>query len=169
MSVPFVTGRTCHGVGTLAGHLGSSVRKAPHVDIGQIFFSGMSSLVGVLLASGLIHWRNARAERNWAAGRPVSVAGSIRRAERSRYGGRWRHGTIDVRGERVVWTPRTPWGRSMDLGGVGFGSQRSPHGPLRFQLPPAAVVVSCTQAERGYELAVLPGSMKYIFGAQFAT
>jgi hypothetical protein len=137
------------------------------VDIGQIVFSAFSALVGVLLASVIITWQQKRAERNWAAGRPVTVTGSIRSAERSRYGGIWRHGTVDVKGERVVWTPRTPWGRSVELGGVGFGSQRSPQGPLRFQLPPAAVVVSCSEAERGYELAVLPGSMKYIFGAQF--
>jgi hypothetical protein len=138
------------------------------VDIGQIVFSALSSFIGILIAGAIVSWQHKRADRDWAAGRPVRVAGSIRSVERGRFGGMWRHGTIDVRGQRVVWTPRTPWGRARDIGGVGFGSQRSPVGPLRFQLPPAAVVVSCSHAERGYELALLPGSMKYLFSAQLA-
>ena len=134
------------------------------MNIVQILFTGFSSLVGILLASVIVSWQHARADRNWQSGRPIRVAASIRRAE----GGRWRHGSVDVEGDRVFWTPRTPWGRSVEIGGVAFGSQRSPQGALRFQLPPAAVILGCSEADRSYELAVLPGTIKYLYSAAFA-
>lgn len=138
------------------------------MDIGQILASAVSSIVGVFLAGQLVRWQQARAARNSATGRPVTVSASIRAAERGRLGGVWRHGSVKIDGDRVVWTPRTPWGRPLVLDGVAYGSRRAPKGPLRWLVPPAAVVMPCSEAERGYELAVLPGSVKYLFWAQVA-
>jgi hypothetical protein len=153
-------------LGTLAWHRGDDRTKGQLVEISQLVSSAVSALVGVVLAGLIVGWRQSRAERNWHAGRPVAVPGSIRRPASGRLAGLWRHGTIDIHGGKVVWTPRTPWGRSVELGGVGFGSQRPPAGLGRLQLPPAAVVVSC--ADHGIELAVLPRTIKYIYGAHFA-
>jgi hypothetical protein len=138
------------------------------VDIGQIVTSVISSIIGVFIAGQVVRWQLARAERNAAAGRPVSVPASIRAVERSRFGGIWRRGTVNIHRDRIIWTPHMPWAREFVIGGVSYGSRRSPEGPLRFLLPPAAIVVPCSRQERGYELAVLPSSVKYLFSAQIA-
>jgi hypothetical protein len=133
------------------------------VDIGQIVTSAISSIIGVFLAGALISWQHARAERHSSEGRPVNVPASIRSV-----GGRfamWRHGTVTIHRDQVVWTPRMPWGRELVLAGVGYGDQRTPLGPQRFLLPSAAVVVSCMNADKRYELAVLPRSVKFLFWA----
>jgi hypothetical protein len=138
------------------------------VDIAQILTSAISSIIGVLIAGQVVAAQHRRADRNAASGQPVSVPASVRLTKDSRLGGVWRHGTVDIDGERVVWTPRTPWGRSVELAGVSYGSRHTPDGPLRWLLPPAAVVVSCSGGERSYELAILPGSVKFLFWAQVA-
>ena len=61
-----------------------------------------------------------------------------------------------------------PSGRSLVLSDVAFGSRRAPEGRLRWQLAPAAVVVSCADMRRRYELAVLPASVKYLYWSQVA-
>lgn len=134
------------------------------MEITQLVSSAISALIGVVLAGLIVGWRQSRAERAFHEGRPVAVPGSIRRPA-GRRGMLWRHGTIDIDGGKVMWTPRTPWGRSVELGGVGFGLQRPPAGLTRFQLPPAAVIVPCAAAELGLELAVLPKSIKYLYAA----
>ncbi len=138
------------------------------MDLGQIFASALSSIIGVVLAGLFVRWQHARAERNAANGRPVTVAASIRRSERTRFGSLWRHGSVHIDGDRILWSPRAPWGRSVVIGSVRYGMRQAPEGFLRWQLPPAAVVVPCSDAERSYELAVLPGSVKYFLRAQFA-
>jgi hypothetical protein len=138
------------------------------VDLGQIFASALSSIIGVCLAGAFVHWQHKRAERNAANGRPITVSGSIRRVERTRLGSLWRHGSVNIDGDQIFWTPRTPWGRTVVIGSVRYGLRQAPVGLLRWQLPPAAVVVPCSDAERSYELAVLPGSVKYFLRAQFA-
>jgi hypothetical protein len=137
------------------------------VDLAQIFTTTVSAVLGVFIAGHVIAWQHARADRNAAAGRPVSVPASIRVTGTGRLA-IWRHGTMFIHQNKVVWTPRTPWGRSLELGGVAFGTRRAPDGPLRWQLPPAAVVMPCSAATRGYELAVLPGSVKFLYWAQAA-
>ncbi len=137
------------------------------MDIGQILTSALSSVIGVFIAGQFIHWQHSRAERNSASGRPVSVTASIRTTRRGR-GRMWRQGDLNVHGDRVVWTPRTPWGRSVVLGGVGYGARQAPDGPFRWLLPPAAVVMPCSDADKGYELAVLPATVKYLFWAEVA-
>lgn len=137
------------------------------MELAQIVTTAISAVLGIFIAGHVIAWQHARADRNAAAGRPVSVPASIRSAGTGRLG-MWRHGTVYIDRDKVVWTPRTPWGRSLELGGVVFGVRRSPEGPLRWQLPPAAVVMPCSDAARGYELAVLPGSVKFLYWAQAA-
>ncbi len=138
------------------------------MDIGQLLTSAISSVIGILLAGQFLRWQHARAERNAAEGRPVSVPASIRTTEGSRLGVVWRHGVIDIDGERVTWTPRLPWGRSVVLSDVAYRSRRAPEGKLRWQLAPAAVVVSCADVRRRYELAVLPGAVKFLYWSQVA-
>ena len=137
------------------------------MELTQLVTTTVSSVLGVFIAGYVISWRHARADRNAAAGRPVSVPASIRSAGTRRFG-LWRHGTVNIHRDKVVWTPRMPWGRSLELGGVAFGTRRSPEGPLRWQLPPAAVVMPCSDATRGYEIAVLPGTVKFLYWAQSA-
>ena len=134
------------------------------MGISQILTSAVSAMLGVFLAGLFVRWQAARAERDAEAGRPVRVPASLRPSQR----GIWRHGTIDIHRDRIVWTPRAPWSCPHVLGGVSFGLRHEPAGPLRLLLPSAAVVVPCTTGDRGYELAVLPGSMKYLFRAQQA-
>ena len=138
------------------------------MDIGQLLTSAISSVIGILLAGQFLRWQHARAERNAAQGRPVSVPASLRTTEGSRLGALWRHGFVDIEGDRVTWTPRLPWGRSLVLSDVAYGSRRAPEGRLRFQLAPAAVIVSCSDVRRRYELAVLPASVKYLYWSQVA-
>ena len=138
------------------------------MDIGQILTSIVSSLLGIVLAGQFVRWQYARAERDAAAGRQISVPASVRSPGRRRLTRMWRHGTIHIHGNRVIWTPRTPWGRALTLGRIGFGGLRSPEGPLRWQLPSAAVVVPCFAKERAYELAVISGSVKYLHRAHLA-
>jgi hypothetical protein len=137
------------------------------VNFAQIITTAISSILGVFIAAHVIAWQHARADRNAAAGRPVTVPASIRSAGPGRFA-LWRHGSMYIHRDRVVWTPRTPWGRSLVLGAVAFGTRRPPEGPLRWQLPPAAVVMPCSDAQRGYELAVLPASVKFLYWAQAA-
>ncbi len=134
------------------------------MGISQIVTSAISSILGVFLAGLIVRWQHARADRDAVAGRPVSVPASLRASERRL----WRHGSVNIHRDRIVWTPRAPWSREFVLGGVGFGMSHHPVGLMRFLLPPAAVVVPCTSTDRGYELAVLPGSVKYLFWAQGA-
>jgi hypothetical protein len=150
-------------VGTLRPYLPRTTRKVPIVLAGQILTSVIASLLGIYVASQFSAWRHERAERDLAAGRRASVRASIRTAGNSR----WRHGMIDINGSSVAWLPSTPWGRALPLTGVAFASRREPQGRLRWQLPAAAVVVSCNGAEQGYELAMLPSSVKYLYRAQF--
>lgn len=134
------------------------------MGISQVFASAISSIVGVFLAGMIVRWQHARAERNAAAGRPISVPASLRSSGRRM----WRHGSVNIHRDQIVWTPRAPWSREFALGAVSFGMKHDPSGPMRFLLPPAAVVVPCTVTDRRYELAVLPGSVKYLFWAQEA-
>jgi hypothetical protein len=138
------------------------------VDLGQLLTSVLSSIIGMMLAAQLVVWRHQRADRDSAAGRPVSLPAAIRATRRGRSGGVWRKGTINIHNGRIVWTPNTPWGRSVDLTGVGYSARRSPSGPLRWLLPPASVVLSCLHAAGEYELAVLPGSIKHLYRSQFS-
>jgi hypothetical protein len=139
------------------------------VNIGQLVTTAIAALVGVFLAGQVVGWQHKRAARAAAAGRPVNVPASICTVPGGRFGVRWRHGTATIVGDRVVWTPRTPWGRSVPLSGFGYGTQHKPTGVHRWLLPSAAVVVSCLAGDRGHQLAVLPASVKYLFRAQFAT
>lgn len=136
------------------------------MELAQIVTTALSAALGIFIAGYVISWQHARADRNAAAGRPVNVPASIRTAT-GRIG-LWRHGSVYIHRDKVVWTPRAPWGRSLELGGVAFGTRRAPDGPLRWQLPPAAVVMPCSDAERGYEIAVLPGTVKFLYWAQAA-
>lgn len=154
------------GLGTLAGI--PPLQKDPPVNIAQILIPAVCSAIGVYLAGLAIQWRHRRTERAAAAGRAVTVSGAIRPTDRSRPGGIWRHGSINIHGHQVVWRPHVPWGRPLVLGDLGFALRRSPQGPTRWQLPPSAVVVPCSSAQRRYELAILPGSVKYLFWAQIA-
>lgn len=138
------------------------------MNLVQILASMVSAVVGVFIAGQVVAWRHRRAERDAAAGRAVSVPGSLRALQADNRGRLWRHGTLTIHGGRVVWTPRTPWGRALELGEVAFGRRSVPTGALRFQLPSAAVVMPCSSAQRGYELAVLPASVKYLLWAQAA-
>jgi hypothetical protein len=135
------------------------------VNVAQILAAALCSILGIYLAGQVISWQHARADRNAAAGRPVTVPASIRTLGGL---GLWRHGTVNIHKDKVVWTPRAPWGRSLVLGAVAFGTRRAPDGPLRWQLPPAAVVMPCSDAQRGYELAVLPATIKFLYWAQAA-
>jgi len=138
------------------------------VTIAQILMPSIFSVLGVYLAGLAVQWRHRRTERDAAAGRAVTVSGALRPTGRTRPGGIWRHGSIRIHGDRVVWRSHLPWSRPLVLGELGFAMRRTPEGPTRFQLPPAAVVVPCSSAQRGYELAILPGSVKYLFWAQAA-
>jgi hypothetical protein len=138
------------------------------VDFASLVMSALSAVIGILMAGVIIHSRQAKADRDAAAGRPVVVAASIRLASRGRHGRMWRSGTINLHKGRMVWTPNTPWGRSIDLTGAGYTDRRRPAGALRWLLPPASIVVSCLHAARAYELALLPGSIKHLYRAQFA-
>jgi hypothetical protein len=153
-------------LGTLAGH--SPKPESPPVNIAQIMLPSMCSALAVYLAGLMIQRRHHRAERDAAAGRAITVSGAIRPTDRARPGGIWRHGTLNIHGGQVIWRPYAPWGRPMVLGDLGFALRRSPHGATRFQLAPAAVVVPCSSAQRGYELAILPATVKYLFWAQVA-
>jgi len=138
------------------------------LNIAQILVPSISSVLAVYVAGLAVQWRHRRIERDAAAGRAVTVSGAIRPADRARPGGVWRHGTLSIHGQKVVWRSHVPWSRPLVLGDLGFALRRSPQGATRFQLPPAAVVVPCSSAQRGYELAVLPGFVKYLFWAQVA-
>ncbi len=136
------------------------------MNLVQILTSMATAVLAVYLAGQVVTWRQRRADRNAAAGRAVSVPGSLRAQEAAGRGRLWRSGTLTIHGGRVVWTPHLPWGRPLELGEVAFGRRSAPRGPLRFQLPSAAVVMPCSSAQRGYELAVLPASVKYLLWAQ---
>lgn len=138
------------------------------MDFGQILASVISSIVGIMVAGQLIVWRHARADRDSAAGKPVRLTALMRVARPHRAGRVWRKGTIHIHRGRMVWTPNTPWGRAIDLTGVGYTGRRAPDGPLRWLLPPASIVLSCLHAAREYEVAVLPGSIKHLYQAHFA-
>ncbi len=134
------------------------------MDASQAITSIVASFLGILLAGQLVVWQHNRAERHSASGHAVRLPASIRRSS-SRI---WRPGTVTIHQGTVVWTPNTPWGRAVALGGVGYGERRQPSGPMRWLLPSAAVVVSCSGDEVGYELAVLPVAVKHLFHAEFA-
>ena len=136
------------------------------MELSQIVMSILCGTVAVVCVGQISAWQYRRAERDAAAGRPVVVPASIRRAGRTPLGGWWRHGTVNIDQGQVMWTPRTPWGRSLVLGYVGVGARRAPAGPLRWQLPPAAVVMSCAEPA-DCELAMLPSSVKFLYRAQF--
>lgn len=138
------------------------------MDFGQIVTSVISSIIGILVAGQVIVWRHRRADQDSAAGKPVRLTACMRVAGRGPAGGFWRKGTIHIHRGRMVWTPNTPWGRPVDLTGVGYTARRAPDGPLRWLLPSASIVVSCLHAARVYELAVLPASVKHLYRAQFA-
>jgi hypothetical protein len=138
------------------------------VNIAQILIPVMCSVLAVYLAGLGIQLRHRRTERDAAAGRAVTVSGALRPTGPGRPGGIWRHGTIKIHGDQVVWRSHAPWTRPLVLGDLGFALRRSPEGATRFQLPPAAVVVPCSSEQRGYELAILPTAVKYLFWAQLA-
>lgn len=138
------------------------------MNIAQILLPSMCSALAVYLAGLGIQWRHRRTERDAAQGRAITVSGAIRPTDRARPGGIWSHGTLNIHGGKVVWRSHIPWRRPMVLGELGFAERRSPQGATRFQLPPATVVVPCSSAQRGYELAILPAVVKYLFWAQIA-
>jgi hypothetical protein len=137
------------------------------MDISQAITSIIASVLGIFLAGQIVVWQHARADRQSAAGRAITLPASIRRTgtARSRL---WRQGTVTIHDGRVSWAPNTPWGRAVALGGVGYAHRRHPAGPMRWLLPSAAVIVSCSDDQVAYEMAVLPVAVKHLFHAEFA-